>query len=311
MDTDNVSMGLGAGRDSIADRAQMRLMARLDGDGSGSLSTREVRDFARIAQNFVAWDSDGSGTLSGAELGTGLADLEADRLVGSMLRESGGILTTRFDGLDLNGNGALSDAELMAALEAQRAAEEAARMRDAKLSEMMRMDTNADGRLSAAELQAELTLRAETRAMAEFERIDTDGDGVLSDAELQAAMPATAPPPPTDAPMPPADSDPDATTAVTEPEAPTGQPVAEDPAPEPTPISTPAPSPISAPTEGVIDAPAPVMSLIESVFDELLADRGIEVATPQLNAMTQALYTEAQDILQDGLTEDDSNSATT
>lgn len=75
-----------------------------------------------------------------------------------------------FDALDADGNGLISQAEMEAAGEIR----------------FNRIDANADGLLSKEEIIAQQTARASSRVDRMIDRLDTDSDGQLSQAELEA-----------------------------------------------------------------------------------------------------------------------------
>jgi hypothetical protein len=78
-------------------------------------------------------------------------------------------LQQRFAQMDANHDGAITQDELAASSDPQRAA-----------AMMQRMDTNHDGKITLDELMA--------RQMAAFDAADTNHDGVLSPEERAAAM---------------------------------------------------------------------------------------------------------------------------
>lgn len=117
----------------------------------GAALARGDQDGASI--NFETLDTDNDGRITQEEMqNRGAARLAA---------------------ADTDGDGFLTEAELAAA-GAARAATFASRM-------IERLDTDADGQLSAAELQKP------DRATRRFNRLDTDGDGGISQAEFDAA----------------------------------------------------------------------------------------------------------------------------
>ena len=81
----------------------------------------------------------------------------------------------KFEQLDANGDGKLSREELKAAREARFA-----------LS-----DTNSDGKISKEEAVAKAGERASTRFDKMLKRLDTDKDGALTQAEMQAGKRAS------------------------------------------------------------------------------------------------------------------------
>jgi len=275
---------------------QNRVMNRFDRDGSGDISLAEAGDRGRLARNFLRIDANDDGTLSQSEIGDSIA-ARLDGMFGSdrglspmgpermnaiaawmQMQEANEQKVAAFDGIDTDGNGALSDGELTAEIDALRAAEAAEEMRQAKIAEMTRMDLNGDGTVSLSELQSELQMRQEAAQVAAFDSIDTDGDGMLSDAEIaedvaaqQAAIDAQA-------------------AAMTEVET---ADVMEAVAAEE--IAEAGPMPASNTDD--IDNDEDTLSLIENVFEDMLEGRGETVTLESLAAMTQSLYSSAQEIL--------------
>ncbi|MEM6391001.1 MAG: hypothetical protein AAF825_14265, partial [Pseudomonadota bacterium] len=215
--------------------------------------------------------------------------------------------------------------------EAEMAAEAA---RQAKIDTVNRIDTDGDGVLSLAELQAEMEARQAAKAEAEFDALDSDGDGILSDAEIEAGItsqtaaddtpPAapgeTAPAPVAEADMADGEA---AKEAMPENAQANGVEMAsEEQAPEPAQAVSPdmaasdesSPKPadamqtaanasdgaMPAETAGAAQAPgqAPeqVLSMIENVFQTMMDNRGM---SGDVGALSQSLYTEAQDLLLD------------
>ena len=260
-----------------------RVMARYDGDGSGDISLEEAGDRSRIANRFSRIDANDDGTISADELANNIA-AKFDRGRGPMgpermnamaawmqMQEANEQRVAAFDRIDTDADGSLSDAEIGARIEAMRAEEEAARLRQEKIAEVNRMDLDGDGRLSADELQAELDLRAENRAVAAFDALDTDADGALSDAELAAGI------------------------AADEAAAATVETVAADVAAQ-----------VAAPEEAAAEpgtAESATLTLIENIFEDMLEDRGESLSLDRLSVMSQALYAEAQEILIEQLEE--------
>ena len=103
--------------------------------------------------DFATLDVDGNGELTREELAARGAD--------------------RFDAVDTNDDGLLSQSELEAQSR-KRAADRAARM-------IERLDSNGDGQLS----QEELTERRNVGRM--FDRVDSDNSGTITQAEFDAA----------------------------------------------------------------------------------------------------------------------------
>lgn len=287
---DGVSGGMPA---RAAEWMTDRVMGRLDRDRSGDIAAEEAAGKRRLERNFAAIDGDGDGVLSAEEIGVRMEAKAARMWMGEgranglgawmqMQAAAGDRAVSAYDGMDADGDGALSDAEISAAAEAEAAREAAAAAREAKIAEIGRMDLDGDGRLSSAELQAELTARAEAQAVAEFDRLDADGDGMLSDAELAADMAAGG-----DAPaMAEGMTEPAAAPAGDENAIPAAEPV----------------TPAAEVDAAAGETPDPeALSLIENVFAELLEDRQASLPEPDLSAMSLQLYARAQEMLIDGL----------
>ena len=83
---------------------------------------------------------------------------------------------TMFNAADANKDGSLSLAEMTAHHEAQ----QAQRMAERQARHFARMDTDGDGKITAAEFASQ--------PMRGMERMDTDGDGVVTEEERAAAM---------------------------------------------------------------------------------------------------------------------------
>ena len=298
---DDVYAGQVSGR--RVEMMQDRIMNRYDADGSGNISIAEAGDFGRLARNFTKIDANDDGMLTESEIGNHVADRMERRADRMMMSERMNAMSAwmnmqdeqkvaAFDGIDIDGDGTLTEAELTTAADAARAAEAEARLREEKIAEINRMDLDGNGRLSADELQAELDARMAAQNVATFDGLDTDGDGMLSDAELAAAVAAQAPPAETDAPDM-AITDP---TTPEEPVAPMAEqtmPAASEPA-ETTDAAEMAPA---TPVAETVDEEPDTLSLIENVFVDMLEDNGQSVSTVSLATMSRSLYAQAQDIL--------------
>ncbi len=84
--------------------------------------------------------------------------------------EAGAVRTVRFLRWDSDGDGVITEAEMLAAAQARIARRIAKRF--------ARMDRNGDGRVERAEF--------DDRGAARFARLDTDGDGRVSREEIRA-----------------------------------------------------------------------------------------------------------------------------
>ena len=153
-------------------------LAALDADGDGALSAAELRPrrrgaIAGPARNpqeataaFMAMDADGDGALAGAELGSQFRSLLARA--------------------DANGDGAASEAEILALMAAE--AEGPADREQGEAREppaplpavplMAALDADGDGTVSEAEIGS---------AAQSLRELDGDGDGRLAPAELRPA----------------------------------------------------------------------------------------------------------------------------
>lgn len=86
----------------------------------------------------------------------------------SFAADGGSRAPISFEALDVDGNGEITQAEM-------------SQYRMARLAEA---DTNGDGMLSIAEIEARGAERAKTRAERMMQRLDADNDGLLSSEEL-------------------------------------------------------------------------------------------------------------------------------
>ena len=89
---------------------------------------------------------------------------------GAAFAQGGKARGMSFETLDINGDGAITEAELLQSQEV--------RFNEA--------DTNNDGQISKDEMLARVTGRAAERVDRMIERMDENGDGQLSQAEMQA-----------------------------------------------------------------------------------------------------------------------------
>lgn len=296
-----------------------RKFDRIDANDDGSLSAKEIGDHVadRMDRSFERFSFNSLSRMSGYAAKMHMERFASDD-VGAAQAAANTAAVETFDAIDGDGDGVLSDAELAAEIAAQEAAAAGEAARQEKIATVNRIDSDGDGVLSMAELQAELKARQDARAEAEFNRIDSDGDGTLSDAEIEAEISAQAPPgpgPSTDEAVP--QSGPNEVPAAAANRTP-AEAVTEAPASNPAAGSTAgASAELSAPDVAAPAATAvavdpvdtnvaaagtpddglgetKVMSLIENVFQTMMEDKGV---SGDIGAMSNALYTEAQELL--------------
>ena len=95
-------------------------------------------------------------------------------------------LDAEFKALDTNGDGKLTRAEVQAAIQ-KRAAEAEAMLLQRQKQEFDKLDTNKDGRLTLAEYQAGTTISAkENAADVRMAQLDANKDGTITAAEFRA-----------------------------------------------------------------------------------------------------------------------------
>jgi len=147
-----------------APEAPARPRAALDANKDGVVDRKEAAAHPRLAARFDTLDRNGDGRLERDELPRMKHGRHGGR---SHHRGSGG---HPFMGADADKDGRISKAEAMAAAAAR----------------FERMDANKDGFVD----QTDRAATAEKRRQAWFKKVDTDGDGKLSPAELDAAKAA-------------------------------------------------------------------------------------------------------------------------
>ncbi len=129
---------------------------------------KRLAGFALIAAVALAAGALADGTGEHGERMLQRLDLNRDGAITP--EEAGAVQTVRFLRLDSDGDGVITEAEMLAAAQARIA------RRIAK--KFARMDRNGDGRVERAEF--------DDRGAARFARLDTDGDGRVSREEIRA-----------------------------------------------------------------------------------------------------------------------------
>jgi Ca2+-binding EF-hand superfamily protein len=95
-------------------------------------------------------------------------------------------LDAEFKSLDTNGDGKLTKAEVQAAIQ-KRAAEIEATLQQQQKQEFDKLDTNKDGRLSLAEYQAGTSIKPKDNAAdVRMGQLDANKDGSITAAEFRA-----------------------------------------------------------------------------------------------------------------------------
>ena len=93
-----------------------------------------------------------------------------------------------FKASDTNGDGKISKAEIQAALQ-RRAAQATTAIHQQQQAEFNKLDTNKDGRLSLAEYQAGTAITLRPEAVdRRMQQLDTNKDNVVTPAEFRAVM---------------------------------------------------------------------------------------------------------------------------
>lgn len=134
---------------------------RMDTNGDGMVDRQEAAARPRLAQRFDELDKNKDGKLARDELPAARHGMRDGRHHGGMHRGRDGGLMMR--GMDADNDGRISAAEYRAHFD--------------------RLDVNKDGYID----QADRVARAEQRRAEWFATADTDKDGKLSQAELEAA----------------------------------------------------------------------------------------------------------------------------
>jgi Ca2+-binding EF-hand superfamily protein len=215
-----VALLMGNATYSSADTQNYKTMrfTQIDKNGDGVLTKEEVR--GRLLTNFDILDMDGNGSLSAAEFtmhkgkhGNRPTFAQMDKNSDGVLSkdEVGRRLLAKFDKVDSDNNGTLSEAELQMAHKNRQGKAGKGHQRPT----FTEMDKNNDGVLSATEFQAgqkhrqhkagkgrhrptfaEMDINSDgalskqevgKRLLANFDKVDSDNSGTLSEAELQAA----------------------------------------------------------------------------------------------------------------------------
>lgn len=154
-DTADATEGAGAASPAVGESG---LFDRIDADGDGLITRAEAKAYrigGKGRRFFKKVDTDGDGRISRDE---------AERY-----------RTGRFETADLDRDGAVSKAEMIAAA-TRSATERAERL-------FARMDANGDGRVGADEYDA----MTAPRLARSFNRYDADGDGVITKREMKRA----------------------------------------------------------------------------------------------------------------------------
>lgn len=136
---------------------------RLDANGDGVIDRQEAASQPRLAERFDALDKNKDGKLARDEMPAprhGMRHGQGHRDGGMHRGRDGGFMMR---GMDADNDGRISAAEYRAHFD--------------------RLDVNKDGFIDQADRQA----RAEQRRAEWFAKADTDKDGKLSQAELEAA----------------------------------------------------------------------------------------------------------------------------
>ncbi|MGH8054051.1 MAG: EF-hand domain-containing protein [Stenotrophomonas sp.] len=137
--------------------------ARMDSNGDGVIDRQEAAAHPRLAERFDALDKNKDGKLARDEMPMPRHGMRHDRHHGGERGERGGRDGGFMRGMDTDNDGRISAAEYRAQFD--------------------RLDVNKDGYIDRADRQA----RAEQRRAEWFAKADTDKDGKLSQAELDAA----------------------------------------------------------------------------------------------------------------------------
>jgi Ca2+-binding EF-hand superfamily protein len=172
-------------------------MSTINGASSSSnvwaaLNTQRTQHQAKM---FAKVDTDGSGSVSQTELSTMLDDVS--KKTGTNLGDSKEL----FSKMDSNADGQLSSAELDAGMKALMPSPSTMEFaqshtlggsNNSQEDHFAKVDTDGDGAVSKDEFQAlSDKIKADTGkdANQDFSRLDTDGDGQLSKTEFDAGRP--------------------------------------------------------------------------------------------------------------------------
>ncbi len=159
-------------------------LSRLNDQEQAAIDTQQRQAVAAQERNFLALDANRDGTISAADIA--LLDQKGEWQVAAHVRNMLAELERRKgpNSPDRDGNGSLSRDEIVSPASSQGAGSShhrQASLRAAGFAQLMTLDTDGDGRLTAAELAAQL--------QRQFAVIDRDGDGRISTDEHAAAAP--------------------------------------------------------------------------------------------------------------------------
>ncbi len=159
------------------------------GPHQGGLGNRMLRDLLQVqearptstnlASRMISRaDADGDGALGSEEVRTAIG------------APSGEGFNAAFARLDTDGDAKLSAAELSTALEARRSRRPhgPTTLEDASARMIGAVDTNGDGQMSLAEIQARFSLDGSDALTRRFGSLDADGDGQVTAAEVAAGL---------------------------------------------------------------------------------------------------------------------------
>ena len=174
-----------------------------DADGDGTVTAEELSTgsaaqvSAGVAELLAKYDADGDGTVTTKEAESVFAFISADWIedtLGYFDTDGDGAITTAdytkvpkslkplLREADTDADGALSATELQAAAATQTA--------DRLARFLFKYDTDDDGTVTTAEITAIYQGQADAQIEALLSKYDTDGDGVISAAEIETAQSA-------------------------------------------------------------------------------------------------------------------------